>query len=326
CASPYTSAWPIRLELIPAENRQTFAALAADGAVRRSTFSAIRRVGPNLAVLGGYILLAFAFFGTRLAGHPGRDLLGHGTDPQIFVWSFAWWLHALESWQNPFYSHAIYAPSGINLVWATSVPGLSLLFPPLTALLGPAASFNTAELLLPAVSAWTGYVLCRHLTRSLWPALVGGYLFGFSSYMLGQLQGHMHAAAVFLLPLMALAVVRFVQVEIGGGGLAWRLGVLFGLPFWLSTEVLFTAAFALLLSILLAYALIPAARRALKAIWLPLFGAAGIALVVAAPLVYYAATGFQRASINPPAPYDGDLLNFVVPTHFTWAGGSAFNS
>ena len=49
--------------------------------------------------------------------------------------------------------------------------------------------FNVAELLVPAVSAFTAYLLCRHLTRSLWASLVGGYLFGFSSYMLGQEQG-----------------------------------------------------------------------------------------------------------------------------------------
>ena len=64
-------------------------------------------------------------------------LIGYGRDPQIFVWSFAWWLHALETWQNPFYSHAIYAPVGINLAWATTVPGLAFLFAPVTRALRP---------------------------------------------------------------------------------------------------------------------------------------------------------------------------------------------
>ena len=77
----------------------------------------------NALVLLGYAAVAFAYFGYRLVSHPGRDLIGYGRDPQIFVWSFAWMLHALETWQNPFYSHAIYAPSGINLAWATTVPG-----------------------------------------------------------------------------------------------------------------------------------------------------------------------------------------------------------
>ena len=77
-------------------------------------------------------------------------MLGSGRDPEIFVWSFAWWQHALATGQNPFVSHAVYAPDGINLAWATSVPGLAIPFAPLTWLFGPVASYNVAALLLPA--------------------------------------------------------------------------------------------------------------------------------------------------------------------------------
>jgi hypothetical protein len=283
-----------------------------------------RNLGRNALVLTGYVAVAFAYFGVRLVPHPGRYLLGSGRDPQIFVWSFSWWLHALETWQNPFYSHAIYAPDGVNLAWVTSVPGLALLFTPVTALVGPDVSYNVAQLLAPAVSAFTAYLLCRHLTRSLWASLVGGYLYGFSSYMLGQELGHLHMTAVFLLPLMALAVVRYLQGELDGRGAAWRLGVLFGLQFWLSTEILLTASLALVVSLALAYWLLPSTRPRLQAGLRPLLAAVGIGVLVAAPLVYYAVTGFQGQSINVPAQFDADVANFFVPTHLTWAGGSAF--
>ncbi len=162
-------------------------------------------------MLLGYCAVSYLYFGRPIAAHPGRYLIGYGRDPQIFVWSFAWYLHALETWQNPFVSHAIYAPTGINLAWATTVPGLAFLFAPFTAIFGPDVSYNLAALLAPAFSAWTAYLLCRHLTRSLWASLVGGYLFGFSSYMLGQEQGHLHMTAVFLLPLMALTTIRYLE-------------------------------------------------------------------------------------------------------------------
>ncbi len=275
-------------------------------------------------MLGGYAAVSFLYFGLRIVSHPGRYEIGYGRDPQIFVWSFAWWLHALETWQNPFVSHAIYAPVGVNLAWATDVPGLAVLFTPLTALFGPDVSYNVAALLAPAVSAWTAFLLCRHLTRSLWPSLAGGYLFGFSSYILGQLQGHLHMTAVFLLPLIALASVRYLQGELAGRGFAWRLGVLFGLQFWLSTELLATAALVFAVSLALAYGLLPATRRRLRAAVKPLLAAIGIAAAVAAPLLYYAVTGFQSQSINTPGIFDGDLANFLIPTHFIWAGGSSF--
>ena len=72
-----------------------------------------------------------------------------------------------------------------------------------------------AAILLPALAAWTAFLLCRHLTGSFWPSFAGGYLFGFSSYMLGQELGHLHMTAVFLVPLAALVVLRFLEGALG---------------------------------------------------------------------------------------------------------------
>ncbi len=282
------------------------------------------RLARNALVGLAYLAVAFAYFGERIVAHPGRLLIGYGRDPEIFVWSFAWWLHALETWQNPFYSHAIYAPVGVNLAWATTVPGLALLFTPVTALFGPDVSYNVAAILVPAASAFTAYLLCRHVTRSTFASLVGGYLFGFSSYMLGQEQGHLHMTSVFLVPLIALATIRYLQGELDGRGIGWRLGVLFGLQFWLSTEIVVTAALALVVALALAYPLLPATRARIRRLWRPLLGGAGLAAVIAAPLLYYLVTGFQSRSINTPSAFDGDLLNFALPTQFIWAGGRTF--
>ena len=105
--------------------------------------------------------VSFAYFGARRLVHPGRYLVGDNRDPQIFVWSFAWWLHALSKWQNPFFSRGIYAPVGIDLVWATTVPALAVPFAPLTALVGPDITYNLAMVLVPALSAFTAFLLCR---------------------------------------------------------------------------------------------------------------------------------------------------------------------
>ena len=274
----------------------------------------------NVLVLAGYVAIAYAYFGAPLGLHPGRDLIGYGRDLQLFVWDLAWWPHAILTWQNPFVSHAIYAPSGIDLAWVTSVPGLAIALAPVTLLFGPDVSFNVAEILMPALAALTAYLLCRHLTRSLWPSLAGGYLFGFSSYMLGAELGHLHLTSVFLLPLIALAVVRYMEGELDRRGFAWRLGVLFGLQFWIATEVCVSAALVLVLALILASATVPAARARLRALVVPLAGAAGVAAVVTAPLLYFAVTDFQSGSIVSPSSADGDLLNLVVPTRLLAAG------
>src|SRR5690349_13984348 len=95
----------------------------------------------SLLVLAGYAALSLLYFGLPLLPHPGRYVLGSGADPDIFVWSFAWWPHAILEGQNPFVTHAVWAPDGMNLAWVTSVPGLALPFAPLTLAFGPVVAY-----------------------------------------------------------------------------------------------------------------------------------------------------------------------------------------
>jgi len=266
-----------------------------------------------VAALAAYCLLAVLYLGVRLL-EPGRQYVGYDVDPQLFMWAFAWWPHAILHGQNPFVTHAIWAPGGVNLTWATSVPGLALLFSPLTLLFGPVASYNTAAILIPALNAWTAFLLCRRLTRSFWPSLVGGYLFGFSSYVLGQTEGHPHMSAVFLLPLVVLVVLRFLDGELDARGLIVRLGLLLALELLFSTELTFTLALALVGGLALAFALVPTRRSRLKSLVPAIIGAYAFAGVVTSPFLYYALTDFQRGALHVPEHFVTDLLNFVVPT------------
>ena len=104
----------------------------------KSTLAAVaRRARAKALVLVAYTAVSALYFGVRLLPHPGRTVLGYGRDPEIFIWSFAWWAHAIGHGLNPFVSRVVYAPDGINLAWATTVPGLAVPFAPLTALAGP---------------------------------------------------------------------------------------------------------------------------------------------------------------------------------------------
>jgi len=267
----------------------------------------------SFAACAGYVVLAFLYLGVLLLTGSGGRYLGFRSDPKAFIWCFGWWPHAILSGQNPFVSHALWAPSGVNLLWTASIPGLALLFAPLTLLVGPVASYNIASVLLPAVAAWTAFLLCRHLTRATWPSLVGGYLFGFSSYVLAQ-EGHPNISAVFLVPLLALVLLRFVEHELGDRGLMLRLGPLLGLEFLISTEITFTFALGTLAMVALGVALVPNRRRRLVQLFRPLLGAALLAALLTAPFVYYAISGLQSAPFHDQNNYVTDLLNFVVPT------------
>ncbi len=273
-----------------------------------------RRRWSGLAALGLYAAVAFAYFGLRLLTGHGSSYVGTGSDPQVFVWAFAWFPHAVLHGENPFVTHAVWAPTGINLTWATAVPGLALLFSPLTLAAGAVTSYNVAAVLMPALAAWTAFLLCRYLTGQLWPSLVGGYLFGFSSYMLGQELGHLHMSSVFLIPLIALVVLRYVRDELDGRQLVVRLGPLLALQLLFATEIAFTVTLALACSIALGLVVAPDARHRLVTLLAPLGASYLVAAVLTAPFLYFLLAGFQRSAVHPEQLYVTDLLNVVVPT------------
>jgi hypothetical protein len=253
--------------------------------------------------------------------HPETTLIGDlYPDPQIFVWSFAWMPHALLHGENPLYTREIWAPSGFDLVWGTSVPALALAFAPLTLAFGPILSYNVACILMPALAAWCAFLLCRHVTGALWPSLVGGYLFGFSSYMLGSEIDHIHTTGVFVLPLVALLVLRFLEADLSSRRFTVALAALLALEAYISTEILFTLTLALVGALVLAFALVRQMRSRLISLLGPLAYGYALAAVLAAPIFYNAVKGYSGRPPSGSQEFVSDLVNFIVPTSLSVGG------
>jgi hypothetical protein len=288
----------------------------------------LSRLGSRLAAGRGgwaflaYLVLAFLFLGIPVAAHPERDVVGGlFTDPQIFVWSFAWWPHAILHGLNPFFTHQIFAPDGFNLTWATSVPVLAVAFAPITLLFGPVLAYNVASILMPALAAWTAFLLCRRVTRgAAWPSLAGGYLFGFSTYILAAELTHIFSAGVFLFPVAALLVLKFVDSELTPWAFALWLGLLLAAQLLISTELVFVLTVALGVALVLAIILVPASRRPILCMLVPLAGAYAFAAVLTAPFLYYVATGLDFRAPTGAHVFVADLLNLVVPTMASLGG------
>jgi hypothetical protein len=276
-----------------------------------------------VAALFGYLLVAFFYLGLGPLVESGRQYVGHAYNPQIFIWAFAWWPHAILHGQNPFFTHAVWSPVGANTMWSTTVPGLALVFAPLTLLVGPILSYDVAAVLMPALAAWTGFLLCRYLTGKVWPSILGGYLFGFSSYVLaeGGAGGNLNLSSIFLLPLAALVVLRFLDARLDGRGLVVRFGPLIAFQFLLSAEVALTLTLALAVSLGLCLIVAPARRARVRCLLAPLGVAYLLAGLVTAPFLYYLLTGIPDGSFYAPNSFIADLANYVVPTRVTAAAG-----
>ena len=282
----------------------------------RAREAPFRRHWDSLAAFVGYALISGLYLGLPLILHSGGRFIGDGRDPTLVIWAFAWWPHAIAHGLNPIVTHVIWAPEGVNLMWVGAVPGLALPFTPLTLVAGPVLAFNVCAILTPAFAAWTAFRLCRRLTRSLWPSLVGGFLFGCSSFELVHTElAHVGlAGAGALLPLIALVVLRFLDSEIGGRGLVVRLGPLLGLGPLFSTEIAFTTALAIAAGLVLGFILVPARRSRLLALSPYLLASYGLAALLTAPFVYYLLTGFHRETFFPPSAAVTDSVNFLEPT------------
>ncbi len=143
-------------------------------------------------------------------------------------------------------------------------------------------------LLSPVLAAFFAFLLCRRLTGSAWASLLGGWLFGFSAYMLGQMQAHLHLTWVFLIPAIAALTLRYVAEEIGRPWYILLLAAALIFQFSISAEVFCAAALFGFITLALAYAFgDPAARAAVRRLLVPLACALGLTLLIVLPYIYY---------------------------------------
>ena len=144
-----------------------------------------------IAALVLYSAIGIGYFGLHTLSHFGRECVCEPgpSDSSIFMWGLAWWPHALLHGINPFFTNALFAPDRLALGGDVTIPLAALVTAPITLLFGPVASYNLLMLASPVLAAFFAFLLCRYITRHFAASLVGGYLFGFSAYMLGHLLG-----------------------------------------------------------------------------------------------------------------------------------------
>ncbi|MGH8012990.1 MAG: hypothetical protein ACREQ4_10860 [Candidatus Binataceae bacterium] len=262
-----------------------------------------------------YLALAILFF-ARALNDPSRIYIGRTADPSVYMWSMVWWPHALLNRLNPFITQAVWAPSGFNLTWTTSMPLASLLMAPLTWHFGPVAAYNVLCLLSPALAGWAAFLLCREAGAEYWPALAGGYLFGFSAYMLAELRAHVVLALVFPVALAAWLMLRRLRQRIGIRAFVIALALVLIAEAGFELELFATMSLFGGCALLIGHGFADSQTRIrIRGLILPLVCSYAIVAVLMMPYLYYFfQPGFPRVPINSPKAYSTDLLNLFIPT------------
>lgn len=279
----------------------------------------------GLALLG-YFALTLALLGPGILSHLDSSCLcTESSDPTQFVWTMVWWPHAIGSGVNPFLTHSIWAPGPFDLATATSVPLAAIVATPVTLTIGPLASYNLFVLLCPTLAAFFAFRLCHYVTGRIAPSLVGGFIFGFSGYMFGQMIGHLNLMLIFLVPLGVHITLRRIDGVIGRRRFVLSIAALIAAQALLSTEILFTAlifgGIALAAGALFADS---EGRARIRRTTIEVLAGGATGAIVISPFLYYALFYTSQPTFLSVARFSMDALNPLVPTPVQRIGRTTF--
>jgi hypothetical protein len=296
----------------------------ADPATAHGTASSpanrLSRGNPRAAAVAlvAYAVLAVALFFDTWR-HPTTWSIGVNTgDPQQAMWFLSWPMFAISHGSNLLFTNYQYFPSGVNLMWNTSIllPALALSL--VTVFGGPVLAYNVLATAALALSAWTAFILIRRFTSNQVAAAVGATLYGFSPFMTAHSLAHPNLTAAFMPPLLLLLVDELLRVQIRPPVAS---GLLLGLAgvaqLLIAEELLVTTAILATLIVCLAVALRPdQVRPKLKHALLGLTYAVAAFMVLAAAPLSSQFLGPQRLPglVHPLNVHVSDALSFFVPT------------
>ena len=268
-----------------------------------------------MGVIAAYLSLGLVTYWPALSGISHRVFSGEG-DFTLTVWFLGWVPHALAHGLNPFFSNAMFVPTGVNLAQNTEAPILGLLAAPVTLAFGPLVTANLLMVLAMPVSATAAFIVFRKW--QVWgpAAALGGLIYGFSPYMVGQGLGHPVLMFLPLPPFIALTVVSIFQGRGPPRRLGIQLGLLVAAQYLISPELLGTVAVLTITALVFTALRNPMKVPELARISMrPIRIALVVVFVLLAYPIWMLIGGPQHVagSTFPLAnPYHNDLLSFVV--------------
>ncbi|MHB8168343.1 MAG: hypothetical protein ACYDET_01690 [Thermoleophilia bacterium] len=117
-------------------------------------------------------------------------LYGDQQDGMINVWNIWHVSHALSNLRSPWFSSSLYYPTGTTLLGHTLDFSNSLFGALLLKLLPIFQVYNLLVIFAFLASGLSAFFLCHHFSRSIFPSLVGGFVYAFSGYQMLHLGAH----------------------------------------------------------------------------------------------------------------------------------------
>ncbi len=290
-----------------------------------------RARGPVARAFGAFFLFlvtSILVFALPVMPHlASRCVASCLSDTALYAWSFDYMAHVVTAGFDPLHASVVWAPGGVNLAWVTTLTGPALLMTPFTTWIDPIFSVNVLMLLAPALAAWATYLVCVRVTKRFWPSVMGGFVFGFSTYLNQHMRAHLNLVLIFFLPLAVYLVLRRIQHDIAPWVFVLLLGIDIAAQFTVSTELAATTAMFGGIALLGAFAF---GGRALRGPIVRTTLLIGLSYVLAAALL----SPILLAAFRDPPPdvFRDPTLNSVdawsiaVPPPTARFGGDTFSS
>lgn len=292
----------------------------------RSPVGLGRQQGGLLTAILVFTALSMVYFGGALTDPAHRCACWAGVDPETYMWFLSWWPHAILHGHNPFVTTSLFAPDRLNLGAVILIPGAAAVLAPITLLFGPLISYNVLVVAEPILAATFAFMLCRYLTGRVLPSLAGGYVFGFSPYVLGHMMGHPDLLMIFPLPAIVHVALRRFDGRISRRRATAYLVLLLAWLYLSSPEMTLTCVLVGALTLALGFGLAGERRPDVIEVVRVMAMAGGITVVLLSVFIYYALTGDVTAPFfNGFYDYGADGLGWVIPTAMVRLGRAWFS-
>lgn len=175
------------------------------GALDKST--AIKNKHPFILSLVLYIIACYFIYGHYVVGFGlNKSAIGYSPNYNNFIWNMAWWNHSLSNFSNPFYTKYIWYKNGVSLSWnALFLPAYGIISSAVIKVISPIALANIVYLLQPVLASFFAFILFFKITKSFSGSFAGGFIYGFSSYMIEEfVQANIGYMTIFIIPVVAL--------------------------------------------------------------------------------------------------------------------------
>ena len=152
-----------------------------------------------------------ALFVTPLVDYRHLADASYEGDSRLVIWTLAWDARAILS-GTPLFDANIFYPARHALTWAEHHIGLALFALPVYAITAnPVVAYWTVWLLSCPLNALAMHALGWRLTRDHRAATIAGLVYGFCFFRMHHGHGHLQLLWTWALPLVPLAIERWLQ-------------------------------------------------------------------------------------------------------------------